>query len=184
MREVADHAGVNRGLVYHYFGSRRDLLRSALRHNVRERIAAIRLPDRPMRFGARLRHVLRGSVRYSSALRLAVLLLLDGDTRLRLMPDLERTQELFRRDQEEGLLAPDVDPVALHATVQSLTTGYVLTRTRLAKEFGVGVRELDDRARPPPLRRPLHHRRSPPQLRPYTRLSTFSVPLRTFRAPR
>jgi AcrR family transcriptional regulator len=27
LREVADHAGVNRGLVYHCFGSRRDLLR-------------------------------------------------------------------------------------------------------------------------------------------------------------
>ena len=28
LREVADEAGVNRGLVYHYFGSRRDLLRA------------------------------------------------------------------------------------------------------------------------------------------------------------
>lgn len=28
--EVADEAGANRGLVYHYFGSRRDLLPAAL----------------------------------------------------------------------------------------------------------------------------------------------------------
>ncbi|MFE5025744.1 TetR/AcrR family transcriptional regulator [Streptomyces sp. NPDC056656] len=32
LREVGG-AGVNRGLVYHYFGSRRDLLSSALRRN-------------------------------------------------------------------------------------------------------------------------------------------------------
>ncbi|MGI5472857.1 TetR/AcrR family transcriptional regulator [Streptomyces sp. CA-132043] len=145
LREVADHAGVNRGLVYHYFGSRRDLLRSALRRNLRERILAIRLLDRPARFGARARHALKGTVRYASALRLAVLLLLDNDTQLRLMPDLSRTQELLRRDQDAGLIDGDVDLVALHATLNSLTMGYSLSRARLAKEFGVGVRELDER---------------------------------------
>ncbi|MFC6063883.1 TetR/AcrR family transcriptional regulator [Streptomyces ochraceiscleroticus] len=145
LREVADRAGVNRGLVYHYFGSRRDLLRSALRRNVRERIAAIRLQDRPARFSSRVRHVLKGGVRYASAFRLAVLLLLDGDTQLRLMPDLPRTQELLRQDQEAGLIDRDVDLVALHTALTSLSTGYVLARSRLAKEFGVGVRELDDR---------------------------------------
>ncbi|MFF1359129.1 TetR/AcrR family transcriptional regulator [Streptomyces sp. NPDC058297] len=145
LREVADRAGVNRGLVYHYFGSRRDLLRSALRRNVRERIVALRIQDGPMPFAGRVRHVLKGSIRYASALRLAMLLLLDGDTQLRLMPDLERTQGLLRRDREEGLIDDDVDLIALHATLQSLTVGYVLTRSRLAREFGVGVRELDDR---------------------------------------
>ncbi|MDQ8703590.1 helix-turn-helix domain-containing protein [Streptomyces sp. LHD-70] len=145
LREVADHAGVNRGLVYHYFGSRRELLRSALRRNVRERILAIRIQDHPARFGDRARHVLKGSIRYASAMRLAVLLLLDQDKEVRLMPDQPRTQELLRTDQESGLIDTDVDLVALHATLQSLTLGYVLSRSRLAKEFGVGVRELDER---------------------------------------
>ena len=145
LREVADHAGVNRGLVYHYFGSRRDLLRSALRRNVRERILAMRVQDRPSRFGARVRRSLKAGTRYASSFRLAVLLLLDGDAQLRLMPDLPRTQDLLRQDQEAGLIDGDVDLVALHAALQSLTLGYVLSRSRLAKEFGVGVRELDDR---------------------------------------
>ncbi|MDI3386232.1 helix-turn-helix domain-containing protein [Streptomyces sp. B-S-A8] len=145
LREVADHAGVNRGLVYHYFGSRRELLRSALRRNVRERVLAIRLQDGPALFGERVRHVLKGSIRYASAVRLRVLLLLDQDKELRLMPDRPRTQELLGKDQESGLIDADVDLVALHATLQSLTVGYVLARTRLAKEFGVGVRELDER---------------------------------------
>src|SRR5690606_36581152 len=43
LREVADEAGVNRGLVYHYFGSRRDLLRAALGADVRERIRDLEL---------------------------------------------------------------------------------------------------------------------------------------------
>jgi AcrR family transcriptional regulator len=30
LREVADDAGVNRGNIYHYFGSRRELLRAAI----------------------------------------------------------------------------------------------------------------------------------------------------------
>ena len=30
LREVADGAGVNRGNIYHYFGSRRELLRAAI----------------------------------------------------------------------------------------------------------------------------------------------------------
>jgi AcrR family transcriptional regulator len=42
LRQVADEAGVNRGLVYHYFGSRRDLLRAALRSDVRERSSMTR----------------------------------------------------------------------------------------------------------------------------------------------
>ncbi|MER7877652.1 helix-turn-helix domain-containing protein [Streptomyces solisilvae] len=145
LREVADQAGVNRGLVYHYFGSRRDLLRSALRRNVRERVFAMRIHNRPMRTGARIREAVKSGIRYASSIRLAALLVLDGDKRLRVMPDLERTQEQFRREQDAGLIGQDVDLVALHAMLHSLVAGYVLSRSHLAKEFGVGVRELDER---------------------------------------
>lgn len=41
LREVADHDRVDRGLVCHYFGSRQDLLRSALRRN-----PSLSAPDR------------------------------------------------------------------------------------------------------------------------------------------
>lgn len=145
LREVADHAGVNRGLVYHYFGSRRDLLRSALRRDLQERIHAMRPQDKPTRFRDRLRNSLKGRIRYASTLRLSVLLLLDGDKQLRLMPDLLRTQALLKQDQEAGLIAQDVDLVALHTMIVSLTMGYALTRPSVAKEFGLGVRELDER---------------------------------------
>ncbi|MFC6878868.1 MULTISPECIES: TetR/AcrR family transcriptional regulator [Actinomadura] len=145
LREVADLAGVNRGLVYHYFGSRRDLLRSALRRNARERSTHIRIRDRATPFGERVRQVLKGSIRHSSSVRLAALLQLDGDTRIRMMPERDRTQDVLRRDQEEGAVAAGADTVAMHAVMVALAQGYVLTRNRLAKEFGVGVRELDER---------------------------------------
>lgn len=145
LREVADHAGVNRGLVYHYFGSRRDLLRSALRRSLQDRLHAMRLQDRPTRLRDRLRRALKGRIRYASTLRLSVLLLLDGDKQLRLMPDLPRTQAILRQDQEAGLIDEDVDLVALHTAFLSLTMGYALSRAQLAKEFGLGVRELDER---------------------------------------
>ena len=38
LREVAERAGVNRGLVYHHFGSRDQLLRSALKRDLRDRL--------------------------------------------------------------------------------------------------------------------------------------------------
>ncbi|SDX78094.1 transcriptional regulator, TetR family [Saccharopolyspora shandongensis] len=145
LREVADHAGVNRALVYHYFGSRRDLLRAALRHNVRQRIMSVRMQDEPLGFGDRMKHALRGCIRYVSMYRLVALLVLDGDSTLRLMPDLPRTQQRLKQDQAEGALDPEIDPVALHAMMVSLSLGYPMARTQLAKEFGLGVRELDER---------------------------------------
>ena len=78
LREVAAEAGVNRGLVYHYFGSRTALLRRALRRNARERIdavsGAIQLP-----FSKRVIHYWRTMVKYRREIRLATLLLLDSD---------------------------------------------------------------------------------------------------------
>ena len=58
LREVADEAGVNRGLVYHYFGSRAALQRRALRKTARERIGAISVA-RDMPFRERVLHYWR-----------------------------------------------------------------------------------------------------------------------------
>lgn len=145
LREVADLAGVNRGLVYHYFGSRRSLLRAALRRNAQERRAAALLSEKPARFAARVRQALRGYLRHASTVRLIILLLLDGDAELILMPMRDLTQQQLRADNDAGLLAGDADPVALHAFLQAVGIGYAVTRARLAKEFGVGMRELDSR---------------------------------------
>src|SRR5688500_616630 len=84
LQRVADEAGVNRGLVYHYFGSRRDLLRKALRRNamgwgthIGEFLA---LPRRE-----RARMFLRTMIQYPRTAKLVLLLAIDGDRTFRMI---------------------------------------------------------------------------------------------------
>ena len=143
LREVAAEAGVNRGLVYHYFGSRRDLLRAALRTDARRRFgevaesAALPLRERFARF-------LSTMVRHRRAVSLATLLVQDGDRSLRTMPLREVTLRALERDVAEGHL-DDVDLDSVHVAIVSLAYGFVLYRQRFAAELGVGVSELDER---------------------------------------
>ena len=146
LREVADAAGVNRGLVYQYFGSRRALLRSALLHQSRRNAAdaaeAARLPLR--RAAVRL---LRGALRLPEAVRLTALLVLDGDDRPRLLPNRRAVREALAAEAAHGgLPADDVD--AVHAALASAIYGYTLFRGHLAREIGVPVAELDERMEP------------------------------------
>lgn len=145
LREVADLAKVNRGLVYHYFGSRGELLRAALRRNSDHRFDSyiVEAPSRSI--VQRIELWTRMSLKYAEQVRLAALLLLDGSTPVRLMPRREATQQELRDDQESGAIATDVDVMALHAFMQSSGVGYAITRKQLAKEFGTGVRDLDGR---------------------------------------
>ncbi|MGW6057859.1 TetR/AcrR family transcriptional regulator [Streptomyces sp. NPDC055189] len=145
LREVADVAGVNRGLVYHYFGSRRELLRAALSRQAEPRRSQLLVKKGPARFAHRVTRSVRGCVRHASTVRLVVLLLLDKDPDLTVMPQLEVTQERLREDIETGHVAADADPVALHTFLKSVNYGYVTSRNALAREFGLPVRELDAR---------------------------------------
>ncbi|MFI6874726.1 TetR/AcrR family transcriptional regulator [Streptomyces sp. NPDC050400] len=145
LREVADRAGVNRGLVYHYFGSRRDLLRAALQRTAAERRTQLLVEDGPHRFGDRMTRAVRGCLRYVTSIRLVLLLLLDGDPKLKVMPHRDTTQDRLKGDIAAGYVAADVDPVALHTFLKSVNYGYILARSAHAKEFGIGVRELDER---------------------------------------
>ena len=145
LREVADLAKVNRGLVYHYFGSRGELLRAALRRDSDRRFDSY-IVEAPVRsIVQRVELWTRMSQKYAEQLRLAAILLLDGNKHVRLMPRRDYTQQELREDQENGAIASDVDSVALHAFLQSSGVGYAITRKQLAKEFGIGVRDLDSR---------------------------------------
>ena len=143
LREVAAEAEVNRGLVYHYFGSRQDLLRAALRADARRRFAEVaQSADLPLR--ERFCRFLQAMVRHRRAVGLATLLVQDGDRSLRTMPLREVTLQALERDVEEGHL-DDVDLDAVHVAMVSLAYGFVLYRERFAAELGVGVSELDRR---------------------------------------
>ena len=142
LRELADEAGVNRGLVYHYFGSRREILRSALRTDYRRRLQDVRSGGSGS-LRARWTHFLRTMVRHRLAIRIATLLHLDRDPELRMMPIRHETRRLLERDQACGDLPHDLDLEALHAALDALVYGYALYRERFARELRRPVRELD-----------------------------------------
>ncbi len=144
LREVADEAGVNRGFVYHYFGSRGDLLRAALRKDARRRLQKIQSGGK-LPFAARWRRFLRIMADESEAVRLMTLLVLDGDIELRTMPLREETGDLLEADKREGNLAPDLDLQAAHAAIVSFTWGYLVYRDALARELELTKDDLDER---------------------------------------
>ncbi|MEV6206107.1 TetR/AcrR family transcriptional regulator [Kitasatospora sp. NPDC051914] len=145
LREVADEAGVNRGLVYQYFGSRRDLLRSALwaqgQESVQDAAAAV---SEALPLRKRLSRFFWTSLRRPGPIRLMALLVLDGDERPRPLPQRAAEHRLLAAEAEQGGLPVD-DPDALHATMASAVYGYVLLREHMAREIDVPVEELDGR---------------------------------------
>jgi AcrR family transcriptional regulator len=144
LREVADEAGVNRGLVYHYFGSRRDLLRAALRSDVGERMRDLREgTGRPMR--ERYASFFRTMLHHRRAVVLSALLVLDGDDRVRLDVDPEGRRGRFAREVANRELPSDVDGDAHWVALSSMIYGYSVFRRRFADEMGIDLAELDER---------------------------------------
>jgi AcrR family transcriptional regulator len=143
LRQVADEAGVNRGLVYHYFGSRRDLLRAALRSDVGERISDFRA-GRAMAAPARYARFFRTMLSHRQAAVLATLLIIDGDPAVRMVPNPAGTRARIERDVDEGHLPPSVDADGLHAAFASMIYGYMVLRNHLADELDVDAEKLDD----------------------------------------
>jgi AcrR family transcriptional regulator len=144
LREVADEAGVNRGLVYHYFGTRRDLLRSALRRDVEQRLADF-APGLGLPAATRYERLLRTSLGHRQAIILALLLVLDGDSAVRTVPDPEAVRDRLDRDIDEGALPEDADVIGVHAAVASLVYGYAALRDHLADELSVDPGDLDEK---------------------------------------
>jgi AcrR family transcriptional regulator len=144
LREVADAAGVNRGLVYHYFGSRQELLRSALRRGVKQRLAEI-LASGGLPFNARIRQLVRTMLGQEEAVNLATLLLLDGREKLPVAPLKDQWLEGFERDVAEQKIAGDTDQQALLALMTALSYGYVVFRQAIAEELNIPVADMDYR---------------------------------------
>lgn len=144
LREVADEAGVNRGLVYHYFGSRQELLRAALRKDARRRLNEV-LSAGALPFTARWHRFLRLMTSQRDAVELMTLLVLDRDAGLRTMPLRQETHDLLEADRASGQLAPDADLEAVHAALVSTIYGYLVYRDAFGRELGIPADELDER---------------------------------------
>jgi len=144
LQEVADTAGVNRGLVYHYYGSRGTLLRKALRRRGRANLDKMRAL-RGLRGAARWRRFFEIVIADPEPVQLSTLLLMDGVDHMRSLPLRAEALEAIERDIAEGHLDPDVDRIALHTVMVTGVYGYLLYRQRFAAEHSVPVEELDER---------------------------------------
>lgn len=142
LREVADRAGINRGLVYHYYGSREELLRTTLKRNLAPRLAEISAGS-SLPFPNRVRQLLRTLVGHEEAIRLVTLLLLDRGGPLSLMPLFADWLENLERDQRDKKVKEDIDGPAMVALITCLGYGFVLFRKQLAREMGMSVADFD-----------------------------------------
>lgn len=143
LREVADEAGVNRGLVYHYFGGGRDLLRSALRKDARQRLKLMGRGSSS--FGRRAQAFVRTMVEQAEWVRVVIILMLDNDERIRILPLKDQVLPDLRDRQRRGELTSEIDIEAFHVLQTTFGYGYALTRTNIALELGVDLEELDER---------------------------------------
>ena len=142
LREVAARAGVNRGLVYHHFGSREDLLRSALARDVGERLDQIG-DGLSLPFSARIRQLLRVMIQQQPKLQLAFLLMMDGNSKVKVAPLQEAWRESFQKDKSDGAIDSELDEDAMIALISAISYGYTMLRETLADELDINVVQLD-----------------------------------------
>ncbi|WP_158264456.1 TetR/AcrR family transcriptional regulator [Nitratireductor sp. StC3] len=145
LNDVARKAQVTRGLVYHHFGDRRGLLRSAIRRRMAASNAAKTTPKKPMPLDERIVHALVATQNAVDTLKLTTLLHLDGSTAPTLMPNAEATLLLLQRDLALGLIQETDDLEALHAIYAALVYGYTLYREVFARDLGLDANDLDKR---------------------------------------
>lgn len=143
LREVADEAGVNRGLVYHYFGNRQQLLRAALRRDTRERLASI-MSAQTTSLGERVTSRYRAVIAHRESIKLLTLLALDGDSHVRMVYARQTTIPELADAMQRGEIPRDISPAALQVALNALTFGYALFRQRYSNELEVPPEQLDD----------------------------------------
>jgi len=151
LQEVANEAGVNRGLIYRYFGSREGLLRAAFSTFTwdREEIFA---QTRGLPFAERRAKVFELALKNSSFIKLEALLAITNSEEFRLFPRLERSWEDLQRDKQEGYLPADADGLVMHLLTAATYLGYAIFREAMTREAamtvapGLTMPELDERA--------------------------------------
>jgi len=144
LREVAEGAGVNRGNIYHYFGSRQELLRTAIGHRFEAMTSALKTNARNRSFVDRRLRTFVAKDTYSDS-QLRALLILDGDDTVDPMPMYEPALSQLRQDVIDGDVDRGHDLEALQVALNALLRGYRIFRVPYAKRLGIKVSELDTR---------------------------------------
>ncbi|MFT5098060.1 MAG: AcrR family transcriptional regulator [Candidatus Azotimanducaceae bacterium] len=144
LREVAEGAGVNRGNIYHYFGSRQELLRAAIGRRFKALVSTLAASNQNKRFVERRLHSFRMS-EGSNDSKLRALLVLDGDDTVDPMPFFEESLSLLRKDVIDGDIHREHDLEALQVTLSALLRGYRIFREPYANRLDIDPDELDER---------------------------------------
>ena len=144
LREVAAGAGVNRGNIYHYFGSRQELLRTAINRRFDAVIDRLLASKRDIPFVTRRLSSITGRDHINDS-QLRALLILDGDDSVDPMPQFEAAVSRLRQDVIDGDIDRAHDLEALHATLTALSRGYRIFRAPIAKRMGISAKALDER---------------------------------------
>jgi len=146
LREVAAGAGVNRGNIYHYFGSRQELLRSAINRQFDQIVESITRTERTARFvSRRVKNFLKHNRGTANDSQLRALLVLDGDTDVDPIPMYETSLSQLRQDVIDGDIDQGHDLEALQVAMSAFSRGYRIFRSPYAKRVGVSPKELDQR---------------------------------------
>jgi len=143
MQEIADRAETSRGLAYHYFGSREELLRAAARRHINRRSQQLAGQDQ-LPFAERMTGMLETAFEYEDAARLAVTLVLDHDPSIRTLPFRRRVVERLEADVAENRLAIE-DVPALYSLFVSVIYGFMIMGERFAAEFKCDKADLERR---------------------------------------
>ena len=146
LRQVADIAGVNRGNIYHYFGSRQELLRAAINRQFVALVNAFKTGKARAAFVARrLRGFQTNISNDTNDSMLRALLVLDGDETVDPIPLYEMQLSQLRQDVIDGDIDRGHDLDALQVALSAFFRGYRIFRLPYAKRVGIKPDELDDR---------------------------------------
>lgn len=144
LREVAEGAGVNRGNIYHYFGSRQELLRAAISRQFKALVSTLTAGRQPKRFvERRLESFHRMEGGNDSKLR--ALLVLDGDETVDPIPFFEEGLSQLRKDVIDGDIHKEHDLEALQVALSAMLRGYRIFREPYASRLDIDAKELDKR---------------------------------------
>jgi len=144
LREVADEAEVNRGNIYHYFGSRRELLRAAIARRFEAVIEAVVADRRGVPFVERKLRAFRGPDKLQDS-QLRALLVIDGDETVDPIPRFELALLGLQQGVRNGEIDGAHDLEALEVALSALRRGYHLFREPYANRLGTDADDLDER---------------------------------------
>lgn len=144
LQDVADEAGLSRGLINRYFESRQALLRSALdakRRQVEEFIMQHRR-EAPHRS---IRRMLQLEIKDPDYAKVLTLLAIDGDESFEPLAWLDEVLEDMQAEVTAGNVAPH-DVEAFTALFNATVHAWAVFRTSFARQLGIPVKQLDERA--------------------------------------